>query len=131
MAAPTFPWPRDKQNVYNWGVPVLGYDATTNQLVPLAVGPTGALLPLSTAVAPERAYTITDAIKDGEVPPGSRTISFGLSHDFVGSIAGREIDNTKPHPVLSISPLSAPPGETLAAIPYTRKKGTITIYRIA
>lgn len=78
----------------------------------------------------ERAVTITDFTANGTVAAGAKMVAFSFSADFVGSVAGRAIDNTGGNPIGSLAAIYAPPGDTLGAIAYTRTAGTLTVTKL-
>ena len=61
------------------------------------------------------------ATSSGSVTAGKRTVSFVASSDFTGTVNGITF------PASAIKSIEAPPGYTMAAIPYTRAAGTLYI----
>lgn len=77
-----------------------------------------------------RTLTITDFVASGNVAAGAVMVAFSFSADFVGSVAGRAIDNTGANPIASLAAIYAPPGDTLGAVAYTRTAGTLTVTKL-
>lgn len=73
-----------------------------------------------------RTLAISSVSADGTVAAGKKAVDFIFSSDFAGTVLGATFAGATDQ-VLSFV---APPGDTLAAITYTRSVGTIRISTI-
>lgn len=80
-----------------------------------------------TPAAVQRTATTTLATTNGSVAAGSKSVVFGVSADFSGTIDGVAVD---PDNFASV-PYVAPNQDTLEAIAYTVAAGSLLIVRIS
>lgn len=81
----------------------------------------------NTPATAQRTATTTLAVADGSSAAGARSVIFGVSSDFSGTIDGIAVD---PAQFASV-PYVAPDGDTLDAVAYTVAAGSLLIVRIA
>lgn len=91
-------------------------------------GPWGSGIPVAPAAGTERVVSAdveTDST-NSPVAAGARSVIFGFSTDFAGTIAGAAVDPTQ----FGSIPYIAPGNDTLGSIAYTVTAGTLLITKI-
>ena len=111
-------------NLYPDTTPRAGDDDTAllgKQLQLLAAGIT-----TTPGTGTTRTPAFTAATSSGTVTAGAKSVTFIFSTDFAGTILGTTIDLS----TMGSITFTAPSGDTLSAIAYTRSAGTIYIQTI-
>lgn len=126
MMSPPVVAPTGEKNVlFNWLVPIMGFDAAAGVMRQLAVSSSGGLsFSFDQSGGVSRVASCSSVSTTGSTTAGVKSFTFEPQTGSTGTLLGQ------PFVAGNSYAFNAPPGDTLGAAAYTISGGTVLIYYI-